>query len=143
MKEDDMGKFGWDLPPGCSVSDIPGNRPEDLRREALEDKIWDALEKSGLTHGPSATSGNCERAQTLLYDVCGAAYQEGRADGAVDEALALGMIEPSREELIAALRRAEVQLKSGYLNRTDAEAGTEWIREILEKEERRGQEAAR
>ena len=23
------GLFGWDLPPGVSVSDIPGNRPED------------------------------------------------------------------------------------------------------------------
>ena len=21
--------FGWDLPPGCRLSDIPGNRPED------------------------------------------------------------------------------------------------------------------
>lgn len=22
-----MGKFGWDLPPGCSVRDLPGNQP--------------------------------------------------------------------------------------------------------------------
>lgn len=25
---------GWNLPPGCSTSDLPGNRPEDLAAEA-------------------------------------------------------------------------------------------------------------
>ncbi len=33
--------FGWDLPPGCRVSDIPGNRPEDSRWEAIYDGFWD------------------------------------------------------------------------------------------------------
>jgi len=27
--------FGWDLPPGCSINDIPGNRPEDGYWEEL------------------------------------------------------------------------------------------------------------
>lgn len=35
---------GWNLPPGVSVSDIPGNRPED---EAWE-RLMDRLEQSGL-----------------------------------------------------------------------------------------------
>jgi hypothetical protein len=35
-----MGLFGWDLPPGCSVSDIPGNRPEDSEMEALEERFY-------------------------------------------------------------------------------------------------------
>jgi hypothetical protein len=26
---------GWNLPPGCNVSDLPGNRPEDLLAEAV------------------------------------------------------------------------------------------------------------
>ena len=34
---------GWNMPPGCSPSDIPGNRPEDFEYEALCDKIYDAL----------------------------------------------------------------------------------------------------
>lgn len=36
-----MGRnpFGWDLPPGCSDSDIPGNRPEDIDREKWEDEM--------------------------------------------------------------------------------------------------------
>ncbi len=33
--------FGWDLPPGCRVSDIPGNRPEDEKWEQIYDKFWD------------------------------------------------------------------------------------------------------
>lgn len=32
--------FGWDLPPGCRVSDIPGNRPEDERWEAIYENFW-------------------------------------------------------------------------------------------------------
>lgn len=38
---------GYNLPPGCSVSDIPGNRPED---EAWE-KLWDWLMTTDLTAG--------------------------------------------------------------------------------------------
>jgi hypothetical protein len=33
--------FGWDLPPGCSVNDIPGNRPEDATWEAIELDFWE------------------------------------------------------------------------------------------------------
>lgn len=38
-----MEKFGWDLPPGCSINDIPGNRPEDIALEDAEQKIVDEL----------------------------------------------------------------------------------------------------
>lgn len=38
-----MSKFGWDLPPGCRMSDIPGNRPEDLLAEAQYDAVETAL----------------------------------------------------------------------------------------------------
>lgn len=33
--------FGWDLPPGVNVSDIPGNRPEDEAWENIYDNFWD------------------------------------------------------------------------------------------------------
>jgi len=33
--------FGWDLPPGCRVSDIPGNRPEDEAWEGIYEGFWD------------------------------------------------------------------------------------------------------
>lgn len=38
--------FGWDLPPGCRVSDIPGNRPEDERLEAIELGFYNSDEKN-------------------------------------------------------------------------------------------------
>lgn len=31
---------GFNLPPGCNVSDIPGNRPEDAEWERIEEKFW-------------------------------------------------------------------------------------------------------
>ena len=35
------GIFGWDLPPGCSISDIPGNRPGDEKWEAIIENFFD------------------------------------------------------------------------------------------------------
>lgn len=37
------------LPPGCRVSDIPGNRPEDEAWERIYDKFWDK-ERLTTTH---------------------------------------------------------------------------------------------
>lgn len=34
------GIFGWDLPPGVRVSDIPGNRPEDEAWEKITEGFW-------------------------------------------------------------------------------------------------------
>ncbi len=41
--------FGWDLPPGVQVSDIPGNRPEDEAWERIYDNFWDK-ERLTTTH---------------------------------------------------------------------------------------------
>ncbi len=32
--------FGWGLPPGVSVNDIPGNTPEDEKWERIIDGFW-------------------------------------------------------------------------------------------------------
>lgn len=45
------GMFGWDLPPGVSVSDIPGNRPEDERWEYIYDNFWDKERLTKTTLG--------------------------------------------------------------------------------------------
>lgn len=34
---------GFNMPPGCSVNDIPGNRPEDIEQEALMTEFYKAL----------------------------------------------------------------------------------------------------
>lgn len=36
---------GWNMPPGCDVSDIPGNHPNDGKGEAECDAIYDVLAK--------------------------------------------------------------------------------------------------
>lgn len=42
-----MGRkiFGWDLPPGVRVSDIPGNRPEDEKWEAILNGFWEKKDR--------------------------------------------------------------------------------------------------
>lgn len=41
--------FGWDLPPGVSVNDIPGNRAEDIKLDAEYDEltgiVYDQIEE--------------------------------------------------------------------------------------------------
>jgi len=34
------GIFGWDLPPGVHLSDIPGNRPEDVEWEKVVERFY-------------------------------------------------------------------------------------------------------
>ena len=40
--------FGWDLPPGVRVSDIPGNRPEDEAWEKIEQEFWNGKHVSDV-----------------------------------------------------------------------------------------------
>lgn len=62
-----MGRsiFGWDLPPGCRLSDIPGNRPEDEAWEKIYDNFWDK-ERLTKTHiGIIITEKEYERMDKL------------------------------------------------------------------------------
>jgi hypothetical protein len=72
---------GFNLPPGCSVSDIPGNRPEDLAAEALYDKIYDIL-------APFGGSAVTESVADAIYKLCGEVYGGGYAQGQDDTMLA-------------------------------------------------------
>ena len=57
---------GWNLPPGCSVSDIPGNGPEDAKAEGICDEIYLVLEKYGISE-----DGHSQRDDLVeaLYDL--------------------------------------------------------------------------
>lgn len=79
-----MGKFGWDLPPGCRLSDIPGNRPEDVRMEALYDTLADILVAAGWY----IEDEKGEKALEALAKVVEKAYGDGYAEGASDERMA-------------------------------------------------------
>lgn len=48
---------GWNLPPGCQVNDIPGNRPEDVLRDRIEDEVADSWSNGGV---PEEACVGCE-----------------------------------------------------------------------------------
>lgn len=74
---------GWNLPPGCNVSDLPGNSPEDERVEALMDKIYDCLS------AVEAMDEIREKVAQELFKLCEDSYQEGYFQGAADERMAM------------------------------------------------------
>ena len=91
---------GFNLPPGCSVSDIPGNRPEDEREEAF----WDALTERCREDGEATARDlerllgaphNYERVIELARDI---ALAEGFAQGRDDERMEQGAREMERAE---------------------------------------------
>lgn len=70
------------LPPGVSVSMIPGNRPEDIEDEAF----WETLDAKLIENGIDLPEFTDEL--TKVVDVArGLAYERGYADGRNDEAL--------------------------------------------------------
>ena len=62
------------LPPGCRVSDIPGNRPEDLAAEAKYDTIYDELEKLGYDCNEKSTEQLAEAISKLMDEAFAAGY---------------------------------------------------------------------
>lgn len=75
--------FGWDLPPGCRESDIPGNRPEDLKEEAFIDALNDKLDKEKLDLPEEWADGDIWRLVILARDM---GYDQGFSEGR-DEAM--------------------------------------------------------
>jgi hypothetical protein len=73
---------GWNLPPGCNVSDLPGNRPEDERNEALWDTIADILTEHGVNCDSPAAKKIIEAVAKLCGDSYGEGYQQGVNDSA-------------------------------------------------------------
>jgi hypothetical protein len=74
---------GFNLPPGCSDRDIPGNRPEDIVAERIYDSIYDALEPLKLKDS-EAFEQAVENIYKLINDSFNLGYQE--AINNVDEA---------------------------------------------------------
>jgi hypothetical protein len=70
------------LPPGCNVSEIPGNTPADLADEALMDEIYNLFDGLGLDEGQQDTLA--ERIAALA----GLCYGRGFDQAQADEALA-------------------------------------------------------
>lgn len=72
------------LPPGCSVSDIPGNGPEDMAAEAQAEAVWDVLTK--FMPGIEDTEENMNLVDALC-DLLNQARREGYEAAQSDAAL--------------------------------------------------------
>lgn len=71
---------GWNMPPGCNVSDIPGNRPEDLKVEAFEEALSEIMAKYNLPVEGEAFDALSEWIQNALAAEFNSGYNEGTAD---------------------------------------------------------------
>lgn len=78
---------GWNMPPGCNVSDIPGNRPEDQEAEAFFDLFYDAEEKARKAHGTG--DAYVEAMAQWVWEKMGEAWQKGHAQGESDASVAI------------------------------------------------------
>lgn len=77
---------GFNMPPGCSPSDIPGNRPEDLAEEARRDHIHTRLTLvTGFAVLNEVEQSDLEDAVIELADE---AVEDARSDALADNALA-------------------------------------------------------
>jgi hypothetical protein len=79
--------FGWDLPPGVSARDLPGNTPADQEAEAFYDAFYEMEEKARKLH-PELGDNYVEELATWVWKQMGEAYGQGYEKGIDDEALA-------------------------------------------------------
>lgn len=78
--------FGWDLPPGCRVSDIPGNRPEDEAWERMYETFWDKERLTKKTTGIRISDKECKQ-MDVLYN----SEYSGLIDDFITAAIEYGM----------------------------------------------------
>lgn len=86
---------GFNLPPGCSVSDIPGNRPEDEREEAFMEALDAKVEQEGLKLPEEWYEGDLWRLVVLARDL---GYDQGFGEGRDEERMAQADAEMAKHE---------------------------------------------
>lgn len=94
---------GFNLPPGCSVSMLPGNTPEEQAEEAAYEHIISELEAEKLLVGESIDESDSgeeweERLVRYIMRKIGEARSQAFADGASEER---GLREQAIGELMA------------------------------------------
>ena len=80
-----MSKFGWDLPPGVSVSDLPGNSKQDQEDEAMVDALYEALQPLHDHMPNSEAAERCEedvvlKLARMMAEAYGGGYEQGMFD---------------------------------------------------------------
>lgn len=97
------------MPPGVSVNDIPGNRPEDLAEEAWWEKLGE------LCPDVPEEVWDDERVQKLVESARDLAYSTGFDEGRAEAELAAAMresdsVEPQPQDRGLTRDRAEARL---------------------------------
>jgi hypothetical protein len=69
---------GFNLPPGCSVNDIPGNRPEDVEQEILMTEFYKALSVDEVSLINELTSEGFKSTRLDLENIIWKAIEFGR-----------------------------------------------------------------
>lgn len=75
-----MGIFGWNLPPGVSVRDLPGNSAAEADAEAFWDNVYDQF--------PELPEELLARIAEWSWTKVSDAYAKGYAEGMKDNRLA-------------------------------------------------------
>jgi len=70
---------GFNLPPGCNVSDIPGNRPEDEAAEAFEIALGEKFPEIGKL--VDSENDRSQRLYETILKIAEWAFTEGSSDG--------------------------------------------------------------
>lgn len=81
---------GFNLPPGVSVRDLPGNRPEELAAEALYDEIYNQFPDD-------LTDEQKDLLAAWVYEQIGKAYADGYTQRQADEAFAAEATKAAKE----------------------------------------------
>jgi len=96
---------GYNLPPECSVSDIPGNRPEDFAEEALFEAIDNALNPMHEV-GRSSYDVTVEAIRELIDKAYEDGYNAGRRDEAEANYYISGQAAKDEEEMAQLYKQA-------------------------------------
>ncbi len=86
---------GWNLPPGCNVSGLPGNRKEDQEAEAFWDTFYEMEENARAAH-PEKGDAYVEAMVEWVWDMIGKAYGDGYQQAVADTAEAKEIAETER-----------------------------------------------
>lgn len=76
---------GFNMPPGCNPSDIPGNRPEDLAAEAAYEKICEELELAELVDAMHDDEEWADKLAQFILKKQSDAWNAGYVEGCREE----------------------------------------------------------
>ena len=100
---------GWNLPPGCNVSDLPGNTREDERNEAIYDRIYAFFDEWGIEEKNESMRDKCAEA---LFKFIGEVYHEAYGEGMGDEGIETSRLQEVERELKQRIRRQDVMIRT-------------------------------